>query len=327
LNLRQAHLMCNYDLPWNPNRIEQRFGRIHRIGQTEVCHLWNLVADDTREGAVFLRLLDKIEEQRRAYHGKVFDVLGEAFEGRPLRDVLIEAIRYGDRPDVRARLDQVIDAEVSAGLDTLLAERALHHDVLAGSDVQELRLRMEEASARRLQPHYVQAFFAEAFRLLGGRMSARETGRFEITHVPAEVRDRDRQIGLGGPVLRRYERVRFEREQLRVGGKLKADLIAPGHPLLDAIVDLVVERYGTLLKQGAVLVDGTDTGEQPRLMVALAQQITDGHSPARTVSKRFDFVEIGRDGTAEPGGPAPYLDYRPPADDEASALDGLLNEP
>ena len=110
LNLQAAHLMVNYDLPWNPNRIEQRFGRIHRIGQHEVCRLWNLVAADTREGEVFPRLLDKMEEQRGAYGGKVFDVLGEAFEEQPLRDLLIEAIRYGDQPEVRARLDQVIDA-------------------------------------------------------------------------------------------------------------------------------------------------------------------------------------------------------------------------
>ncbi|HEY9474906.1 MAG TPA: helicase-related protein, partial [Mycobacteriales bacterium] len=98
LNLQRSHLMVNYDLPWNPNRIEQRFGRIHRIGQTEVCHLWNLVAANTREGEVFTRLLAKIEEQRRAYSGKVFDVLGQAFTERPLRALLIEAIRYGDRP-------------------------------------------------------------------------------------------------------------------------------------------------------------------------------------------------------------------------------------
>lgn len=326
LNLQRAHLMVNYDLPWNPNKIEQRFGRIHRIGQDEVCRLWNLVADDTREGAVFLRLLDKIEEQRRAYKGKVFDVLGEAFEGRPLRDLLIEAIRYGDRPEVRAKLDQIVDSEVATGLDKLLAERALHRDVLADADVRELRLRMEEARARRLQPHYVQAFFTEAFRLLGGRMAAREAGRFEITHVPAEVRDRDRIIGLGGPVLRQYERVCFDRPHVRAPGKPKAALLAPGHPLLDAVVDLTVERYRSLLKQGTVLVDGTDLGEQPRLLVALTQQITDGHQPARTVSKRFDFVEIRRDGTAESAGPAPYLDYRSPAEDEAAAVAGLVAE-
>ena len=82
INLQRAHLMVNYDLPWNPNRIEQRFGRVHRIGQTEVCHLWNLVADDTREGQVFQRLFEKLEEQRKALGDQVFDVLGEAFRGR-----------------------------------------------------------------------------------------------------------------------------------------------------------------------------------------------------------------------------------------------------
>ena len=64
INLQRAHLMVNYDLPWNPNRLEQRFGRIHRIGQTEVCHLWNLVAKDTREGEVYHRLLEKLDEER-----------------------------------------------------------------------------------------------------------------------------------------------------------------------------------------------------------------------------------------------------------------------
>ena len=105
INLQRAHLMVNYDLPWNPNRIEQRFGRIHRIGQTEVCHLWNLVAEETREGDVYRTLLDKIEEARRALGGQVFDVLGKLqFEGRPLRELLIQAVRYGEQPEVRARL-------------------------------------------------------------------------------------------------------------------------------------------------------------------------------------------------------------------------------
>jgi SNF2 family DNA or RNA helicase len=107
INLQRAHLMVNYDLPWNPNRIEQRFGRIHRIGQTEVCHLWNLVAEETREGDVYRTLLDKLEQARQALGGQVFDVLGKLqFEGRPLRDLLIEAIRDGERPEVRAKLTQ-----------------------------------------------------------------------------------------------------------------------------------------------------------------------------------------------------------------------------
>jgi len=104
INLQRAHLMVNYDLPWNPNRIEQRFGRIHRIGQTEVCHLWNMVAEETREGDVYLTLLRKLEAEREALGGSVFDVLGKALGGAELRRLLIEAIRYGDRPEVRARL-------------------------------------------------------------------------------------------------------------------------------------------------------------------------------------------------------------------------------
>ena len=65
MNLQNANLMVNYDLPWNPNRLERRFGRIHRIGQTEVCHLWNLVAEETREGEVYRRLLEKLEKRER----------------------------------------------------------------------------------------------------------------------------------------------------------------------------------------------------------------------------------------------------------------------
>ncbi len=335
LNLQRAHLMVNYDLPWNPNRIEQRFGRIHRIGQTEVCHLWNLVASDTREGAVFSQLLGKLEEQRKAYQGKVFDVLGEAFEGQPLRDLLVEAIRYGNQPEVRARLHGVIDKTVGEGLDKLIAERAAHADLFATADLEQWRARMDEARARRLQPHYIRAFFMAAFRLLGGRISERESGRYEIRHVPADIRDRDRQIGLGAPVLTKYERVTFDKELTRPVGKPKADLLAPGHPLLDAVTDLIIERYGTLLKQGTMLADRHDPAETPRLLVAVTHEITDGHDPATTIVKRFGFAEITPD--AQGSAPAPdgvraagearYLDYEPLDDPERAVATPLRDAP
>jgi SNF2 family DNA or RNA helicase len=109
INLQNANLMVNYDLPWNPNRLEQRFGRIHRIGQQEVCHLWNLVAKETREGDVYFRLLEKLRVVSEALKGQVFNVLGEVFDGNSLKDMLLEAIRYGDQPEVRNRLSQKID--------------------------------------------------------------------------------------------------------------------------------------------------------------------------------------------------------------------------
>src|SRR5690606_33264314 len=139
LNLQAAHLMVNYDLPWNPNRIEQRFGRIHRIGQQEVCRLWNIVAANTREGEVFSRLLQKIDEQRKAYGGKVFDVLGEAFAEVPLRDLLIKAIQHGEDPQVKATMHEVIDRSVGEGLEELLADRALAAEHLNKAQLDSLR--------------------------------------------------------------------------------------------------------------------------------------------------------------------------------------------
>ena len=132
INLQRAHLMVNYDLPWNPNRLEQRFGRIHRIGQTEVCHLWNLVSRETREGMVFQRLFEKLEQERESLGGKVFDILGKvSFNNRSLRELLIEAIRYGNDPEVRDRLNQIVDNSMNrAELETLLQEHALTDDIM-----------------------------------------------------------------------------------------------------------------------------------------------------------------------------------------------------
>ena len=142
INLQRAHLMVNYDLPWNPNRLEQRFGRIHRIGQTEVCHLWNLVAEETREGDVYRKLLEKLEQARQALGGQVFDVLGKVqFDGKSLRDLLIEAIRYGERPEVRARLTRAVEnAFDRSQIQNLLEDHALVHDAMDASRVRSIRL-------------------------------------------------------------------------------------------------------------------------------------------------------------------------------------------
>src|ERR1700676_1649873 len=153
---RGAHLMINYDLPWNPNRLEQRFGRIHRIGQTEVCHLWNLCAANTREGEVYVRLLEKLEEARAALGGKVYDVLGELFEGHALRDLLVDAIRYGDRPETKAELFRKVDGVVDVeAIEKLVAERKLTSEGMDPHAVGEIREQMERAQARRLQPHFI----------------------------------------------------------------------------------------------------------------------------------------------------------------------------
>src|SRR5579884_1723599 len=326
INLQRAHLMVNYDLPWNPNRLEQRFGRIHRIGQTEVCHLWNLVAKETREGDVYLRLLEKLDEEREALGGQVFDVLGRlTFQDRPLRELLLEAIRYGDQPAVRARLFQVVDHSLDRKhLRELIEGRALTHDAMDVTRVRQIREDMERADARRLQPHFIASFFIEAFKLLGGSIHERESKRYEVKHVPAVIRNRDRQIERGQAVLQRYERITFEKSLISVPGKPMAAFVCPGHPLLDATLDLVIERHRDLLKRGAVLIDDSDEGDQPRALLYLEHTIQDARTDRagnrRIVSKRLQFVEADQAGNAINAGPAPYLNYRPPTEAEAAKL-------
>jgi SNF2 family DNA or RNA helicase len=332
INLQRAHLMVNYDLPWNPNRLEQRFGRIHRIGQTEVCHLWNLVADDTREGDVYRKLLEKLEQARQALGGQVFDVLGKLqFEGKSLRDLLIEAIRHGEQPDVKAYLTTVLDTALDRSqLQGLLEDRALAHDAMDASRVQRIREDMERADARRLQPHFIESFFHEAFKRLGGSAKQRESRRYEVTHVPAPVRNRDRLIGIGEPVLPRYERIAFEKSLVAPQGQPLAAFVCPGHPLLDAVIDLTLERNRDLLKRGTVLVDERDTGTSPRVLFYLEHAIQDAGltraGERRVVSKRVLYIEQDADGNTRHVHYAPYLDYRPLAAGEPG-VDALLDRP
>lgn len=332
INLQRAHLMVNYDLPWNPNRIEQRFGRVHRIGQTEVCHLWNLVAKETREGQVFDRLFQKLEEERTALGGRVFDILGRVtFEDKPLRELLVEAIRYGDRPDVRDRLNQVVDSSLDGdALKRLLEEYALTSDVMDVHSVMRIKEDMERMEARKLEPHFIEAFFVEAMRRLGGRISEREDGRYEVIEVPFSVRSHDMRIGIADPVLRSYERICFEKERMQVPGCVTADLVCPGHPLLDATVSVIMEQSLGTLRQGAVLVDDDETADVPRFLFYVESAIQDGtvlpDGTKKTVSRAVHFVEIDYDGNTFDAGYAPYLDYRPATESERASMESVFAE-
>ena len=326
---RGAHLMVNYDLPWNPNRLEQRFGRIHRIGQTEVCHLWNLVASGTREGAVYERLLEKLETARETLGGKVYDVLGDLFEARPLRELFMEAIRYGEQPEVREQLFRAIDGVVDVdNINTIVERNKLTREGLDPATVRGVREEMERAAARRLQPHHIRSFFEAAFAEVGGIMRGREKGRSEITRVPPSLRDRDRLIGRADPVLERYRRICFDKAG--IAGQPQATLVAPGHPLLDSLVDLTLERYRELLTRGAMLVDEGNRHHAPRVLIALRHAIRDGrttrHGKSQTVSERLQFVWLDDAGSATDGGPAPHLDCRAASETEGAKIAAALDE-
>ena len=335
VNLQNANLMVNYDLPWNPNRLEQRFGRIHRIGQTEVCHLWNLVANETREGEVFQKLFDKLEIEKQALGGKVFDILGEAFENQSLKDLLVEAIRYGESPEVKAKLTQVIDGALDTEhLKDILRRNALVEQHMSLEDLYAVKEEMEKAEARKLQPYFIRAFFSEAFQTLSGEMRPREYGRFEVRHVPAAIRERDRIIGeTRTPVLKKYERICFEKQQVRQPGKPMADLIHPTHPLMAATTDLLLSAHRSKLKQGAVLVDPNDEGNEPKILFMVDHTIRESaqdnvQGGNQTIaSRRLQFVEINKEGKTFHAGWAPHLDLQPIDKSDRLLVADVLNAP
>jgi superfamily II DNA or RNA helicase len=334
VNLQNANLMVNYDLPWNPNRLEQRFGRIHRINQTEVCHLWNVVAKETREGAVFHRLLEKLSVESTALKGRVFDILGEVFEGTSLKNLLLEAIRYGDQPEVRARLGQRVENAFDHDkLRDILSRNALAQESMNPERLFAVKEEMEKAEARRLQPYFVRSFFMKAFEALGGSMYPREAARYEITHVPSSIRDRDRRItgrnrSESAPVLKRYERVCFTREAVRPTDKPGmpfAAMLHPGHPLMLAVSDLILEQHSNLLRQGAILVDPADEADEPHLLFLLTHEVKSGEG--QVLSKRLQFVRISPDGIASFAGWAPHLDLEPITPSDRALLADMLTEP
>lgn len=330
INLQSAHLMVNYDLPWNPNRLEQRFGRIHRIGQKEVCHLWNLVAGETREGAVYKRLLEKIAIERNRLNGQVFDVLGELFRQTPLRKLMVRAIRYGDQQEVRDRLNNVIDnATDQERVKQIVREDLLVTGVMDTRKVEQVREEMERAKARKLQPHFIADFFQDAFQELGGTLHERESGRYAINNVPALIRNHAQERGLG-PIARKYTRICFDKDLIQVDKKPEAAFVCPGHPLLDATISLTLKRNRETLNRGAMLVDPNAPRAELRVLFYLAGAIHDavpsGGLDHSVISREVHFVEIDSAGGIHEAGAAPYLDYRPADEQERAKIAPMLEQ-
>ncbi|NCA73166.1 MAG: RNA helicase, partial [Sphingobacteriia bacterium] len=293
-----------------------------------------LVAKETREGDVYHRLLMKLEVESVALKGRVFDILGEVFEDMSLKDLLMEAIRYGDRPDIRARLSQKIDMALDHDhLKSLLNRNALAQETMSAGRLFAVKEEMDKAEARRLQPFFVRSFFGKALDALGGTAHPREAGRFEITHVPAAIRERDRRITGRNrsdhePVLKRYSRICFERETIQPmdkPGLERAVLMHPGHPLMLSMTDMLLEQHTNLLRQGAVLIDPADEGLDPALLFLLTHEIKSGDGTV--LSKRLQFVRVGADGQAAFAGWAPHLDLEPLPEAERPLLEDMLAAP
>jgi hypothetical protein len=254
INLQFCHLMINYDIPWNPNRLEQRMGRIHRYKQTKEVFVHNLVAVSTREGRVLDRLFEKLEEIRSALDSdRVFDVIGEVLYGKNLSQLMIEAASSArDLDEILKELDIKVDPEYISRVKENLG------DSLATKYIDYTRLKemAEKARENRLIPEYTQAFFNKAFLKAGGRAKERKDSFLAVEAIPYDIRaiaDEDDFKRRFGSLLRVYPKVTFDKD---VSSKHPdAEFVSFGHPLFESLLDWVERQLGRELQQGAVFVD------------------------------------------------------------------------
>ncbi len=336
INLQFAHLMVNYDLPWNPNRLEQRFGRIHRIGQTEVCHLWNIVTRETREGSVYERLLQKLETIGNALNGKVFDILGELFVGEPLPNLLREALRYGDNPQVRDRLNQVIDNAVNPERIHELAQgRVLASDVI---DVSLLRASIEDADVRRLSTRNIRDFLLRVFDHLsidyssrvGGEILELENGFYRFSRVPGVIVEHARRLGMRD-IRAEYERVSFDPVPVRIATRFDApEHVGPGHSLLEATIRWVSSHWeksnpecGEALP---VLVDENEKASNLRVLFHLQWSIHNALLMNNLIEQRALLVQVDDGHAVSQIDSGRYLTFRAATAEETAHIVNLLGQ-
>jgi SNF2 family DNA or RNA helicase len=241
INLQFCHLMINYDLPWNPVRLEQRMGRIHRIGQEATCVIFNFCATNTIEGQLIARLLEKLDEMRSALHGRVYDVVGEVLQRndldfeRLMRDTLLN-------PRLRDRATEQIEE--------LSAEALLEYERMVGVaqatknvDVSWVREKDWASEERRLMPEYVESFFRRACDRLGVRLERRADGLWRVEHVPQALRsDRLRAVQRLDRPQQSYRKLTFLKEERARAEHEDAALLSPGHPLFAAAGELLLDK-------------------------------------------------------------------------------------
>jgi len=254
INLQFCHLMINYDIPWNPNRLEQRMGRIHRYGQQKDVYIFNLVAEDTREGQVLGKLFDKLDEIRRTLGSdKVFDVIGDTFYGKNLYQLILEAVANArSMDDIISELDIKVDenyiAQIKEALGESLATR--HIDYTA---IKEMAQKAEEY---RLIPEYVEAFFKKAFEKAEGKYRIRKDGFLAIDSVPFEIRKIAQRVDFRnryGSIMKSYPKATFDK---KIAFKNPdAEFICFGNPLFEATLEWVTNNYFLQMQKGAKFED------------------------------------------------------------------------
>ena len=254
INLQFCHIMINYDIPWNPNRLEQRMGRIHRYGQQKDVYIFNLVAEDTREGKVLARLFDKLEEIRaKLGSDRVFDIIGEIFEGKNLQHLILDAITNAKSKDeLLKELDIKPDDQYIARIKEALGE-GLATKFIDYTRIKEMAHRAREY---RLVPEYVEEFFKRVFKKAGGRFRELKSGFIGIDSIPYEIKDIAKQVEFKnryGIIKKNYPKITFDKEI--AFKKPDAEFISFGHPIFEATLKWCEQKFAEEVKKGTIFND------------------------------------------------------------------------
>ena len=260
INLQFCRLMINYDMPWNPTRLEQRLGRIHRIGQKQDVHAFNFVAAESEEGQPIIegrileRLLAKLDQMRAVLDDRVFDVIGEVLA---INDVNLPEMLREAAHDPR-RLEEYLDLIESVDPSLLLQYEKATGIALARAsvDFSGFQRANVEAEERRLMPRYVESQFVRACAEVGLRVEPRADGLWRIEHVLADLRsDRLAAVRHLGKPEPGYRKITFHKEHLDQDQHLDAVLVGPGHPLYAAVDEKLNERLAALTGGTTVYLD------------------------------------------------------------------------
>lgn len=259
INLQFCHIMINYDLPWNPNRLEQRMGRIHRYGQTDTVQVFNMVASDTREGEIMQTLFNKlIEIKSEMGSDKVFDVISDIVPGKSLSQMLLDAtVRSRTQSSIVGELRKTIDSDrerLQEYLQDSLATKYIDTTIL---DKQR-----ESARERQLIPEYTQYIFDSIIRRAGGNIKRSVNGTVHVTCPPDVTQDR----------TEKSMTVTFDKRQQMVNPG--TDLVTFGHPVFDQTLQWAEQQYSDASMNGSVFTD--KTGSLDGYITFYKGHITDG---------------------------------------------------
>ncbi len=282
INLQFCWIMVNYDIPWNPNRLEQRMGRIHRYGQQHEVHIYNLVALDTREGRILERLFEKLHQIREHLGSdRVFDVIGEVLMGKSLKDLIVDAISNRRTMDDILKDFERIPDEIAINK---VKEASLEALATRHIDLTRILGEQRKAKENRLVPEYIEEFFKTASQKLNIKMEEREKGLWRIASVPFDIRNQTHQFKIKfGEIQREYARISFDKDR---AFKSQAEFVAMGHPLLEGVVEQIFSKYAEIAIQGATFVD--PEGKRDGIIWFLEGEIKDGKG--ETAGKRLFAV-------------------------------------